>query len=232
MVIKRYIKRNGKVLGPYYYKNVRDENGKVKSIYLGTEFKEDKLEVNPKSLIKPCLLVFVVLALVSVSFFEINNTENFVINLPENKITGLAVSDTTSNITIVSIILILIVVWLIVYIMVKNIKKNRKQDILQLKLVLNEGFGLMYKNDYESATKLYIKVHLLMDKLIYVKKELRDLYREYTLYVFCYNIGINLSKAEEIIKLALIVFKNINYPELYKKAEEHYKKVMGEKNES
>ncbi|MFH1637743.1 MAG: putative Ig domain-containing protein, partial [Candidatus Woesearchaeota archaeon] len=34
MVHKRYIKKNGKIYGPYYYKTVRDK-GKVRSIYLG-----------------------------------------------------------------------------------------------------------------------------------------------------------------------------------------------------
>ncbi len=37
MVFKRYINKNGKKLGPYYYKNVRDKNGNVKTIYLGTK---------------------------------------------------------------------------------------------------------------------------------------------------------------------------------------------------
>ena len=41
MVIKRYIKRNGKVLGPYFYKNVRGKDGKVRSIYLGKDFKDE-----------------------------------------------------------------------------------------------------------------------------------------------------------------------------------------------
>ena len=37
MVYKKYIKRDGKTFGPYYFKSVRDKNGKVKSVYLGTE---------------------------------------------------------------------------------------------------------------------------------------------------------------------------------------------------
>ncbi|MEW6063014.1 MAG: hypothetical protein AB1571_01420 [Nanoarchaeota archaeon] len=39
IVFKRYIKKDGKETGPYYYKNIRDENGNVKSIYLGRERK-------------------------------------------------------------------------------------------------------------------------------------------------------------------------------------------------
>ena len=34
MVYKRYIKINGKICGPYYYKSYRDKNGKVISKYL------------------------------------------------------------------------------------------------------------------------------------------------------------------------------------------------------
>lgn len=32
---KRYIKRNGKVYGPYIYKSIRDKKGDVKSEYAG-----------------------------------------------------------------------------------------------------------------------------------------------------------------------------------------------------
>ena len=34
MVYKRYIKRGNRLLGPYYYKSVRNKKGKVMSIYL------------------------------------------------------------------------------------------------------------------------------------------------------------------------------------------------------
>ena len=37
MVYKKYISRNGKKFGPYYFKSVRGKNGKVKSVYLGTK---------------------------------------------------------------------------------------------------------------------------------------------------------------------------------------------------
>jgi parallel beta-helix repeat protein len=37
LVYKKYIKRGGKTFGPYYFKSVRDKNGRVKSVYLGTE---------------------------------------------------------------------------------------------------------------------------------------------------------------------------------------------------
>lgn len=35
MVYKKYIKKRGKLYGPYYYKNVRDKSGRVKNIFLG-----------------------------------------------------------------------------------------------------------------------------------------------------------------------------------------------------
>jgi len=35
MVYKRYIRRNGKLVGPYYYKTVKEKNGKTRTIYLG-----------------------------------------------------------------------------------------------------------------------------------------------------------------------------------------------------
>jgi hypothetical protein len=35
MVYKRYIKRNGKLVGPYYYKTVKEKNGKTRTIYIG-----------------------------------------------------------------------------------------------------------------------------------------------------------------------------------------------------
>jgi len=40
MVYKRYIKRDGRISGPYYYKSYRDENGKVISKYIGKKLPE------------------------------------------------------------------------------------------------------------------------------------------------------------------------------------------------
>jgi hypothetical protein len=34
MVYKRYIKKKGKIYGPYLYKSIRDSDGKVKNIYV------------------------------------------------------------------------------------------------------------------------------------------------------------------------------------------------------
>jgi len=51
MVHKKYIKKRGKVFGPYYYENYR-ENGKTKTKYLGTKPPKEtqkNLRVNPKT---------------------------------------------------------------------------------------------------------------------------------------------------------------------------------------
>lgn len=45
MVYKRYIKKGGKKVGPYYYDSVRDSEGKVRTIYIGrdpTEYLREK----------------------------------------------------------------------------------------------------------------------------------------------------------------------------------------------
>ena len=62
MAFKRYIKRHGKVLGPYYYENVRSDDGKIKTVYVGTN-----PEQHPKhKLRKGLFFVIVVLALILV----------------------------------------------------------------------------------------------------------------------------------------------------------------------
>ncbi|RLI98333.1 MAG: hypothetical protein DRO99_00935, partial [Candidatus Aenigmatarchaeota archaeon] len=48
MVYAKYIKRNGKRFGPYYYKSVRDKDGTVRNIYVGrTPPKAEKLRKPP-----------------------------------------------------------------------------------------------------------------------------------------------------------------------------------------
>jgi hypothetical protein len=37
MVYKKYIKRGNKKFGPYYFKSIRDKNGKVRTLYLGNK---------------------------------------------------------------------------------------------------------------------------------------------------------------------------------------------------
>ena len=78
MVFKRYIKRHGKKLGPYYYENVRSRDGKVKSVYVGANPHQ-----HPKHKIRKPLF-FLILALVLIlalggSLFLIQN-KSYVIN--------------------------------------------------------------------------------------------------------------------------------------------------------
>ena len=50
MVYKRYVKRGGKLCGPYYYESYRDKNGKVVSKFISGPSKKDELlnKLNPK----------------------------------------------------------------------------------------------------------------------------------------------------------------------------------------
>ena len=41
MVYSKYVERNGKLFGPYYYTSIR-KNGRVKSVFLGKNFKNLK----------------------------------------------------------------------------------------------------------------------------------------------------------------------------------------------
>jgi len=42
MAHAKYIKRGSKTFGPYYYKSVREKDGRVTKVYLGTELKKEK----------------------------------------------------------------------------------------------------------------------------------------------------------------------------------------------
>ncbi len=60
MAFKRYIYKHGKKLGPYYYENVRGPDGKVKTVYVGTNPSH-----HPKHRIrKPLFFLIIVLILI------------------------------------------------------------------------------------------------------------------------------------------------------------------------
>ena len=42
MAHAKYIKRGSKTYGPYFYKSVRQKDGRVTKVYLGTELKKEK----------------------------------------------------------------------------------------------------------------------------------------------------------------------------------------------
>jgi hypothetical protein len=84
MVYKRYIKRGGKLCGPYYYESYRDKNGKVISKFVSGPTKKDKVidKFNPKlnkNFRKTLNVVFLVLAMfliVAVFFIGVVQLKN------------------------------------------------------------------------------------------------------------------------------------------------------------
>ncbi|MBU2634081.1 MAG: hypothetical protein KJ674_02445 [Nanoarchaeota archaeon] len=78
MVHKRYIKKNGKVYGPYLYRSVRDKSGKVKNIYIGNEKKD-------KNINSSYLSILVVLLILIGFYYGLNYTGFVVSDLGENK---------------------------------------------------------------------------------------------------------------------------------------------------
>jgi len=64
LAYKRYVHKKGKRHGPYYYKNVRDESGRVRSIYLGKVTSGGK-----KSLEVAIVFLTVLLIIISALFF-------------------------------------------------------------------------------------------------------------------------------------------------------------------
>jgi len=64
LAYKRYVHKKGKRHGPYYYKNIRDEEGKVKSVYLGKVGDRGK-----KPLKIVIVFLFLLLIIISILFF-------------------------------------------------------------------------------------------------------------------------------------------------------------------
>ena len=85
MVFKRYIKRDGKLHGPYYYESYR-ENGKTKKRYIGTE--PPKRDNRQTILVTPhTLIIFVVIALAVLFYvFHITSFFFFVNNVGSNPV--------------------------------------------------------------------------------------------------------------------------------------------------
>jgi hypothetical protein len=67
MVYKKYIKRNGKVFGPYYYESYR-ENGKVKTRFISGPKSKDK--INWKKWIIGIVLLLII---IGVGYYFWNN---------------------------------------------------------------------------------------------------------------------------------------------------------------
>ena len=73
MAYKRYVHKKGKRHGPYYYKNVRSGDGRVRSIYLGkvTSRSKKPLEVT---------IVFLALLLIIISVLFFIQNRNLVLS--------------------------------------------------------------------------------------------------------------------------------------------------------
>ena len=63
MVYAKYIKRNGKKYGPYYYKSVRTVNGKVKTIYVKEKPSTSKVIFKRTGLISMVFMLLLLSAL-------------------------------------------------------------------------------------------------------------------------------------------------------------------------
>ena len=72
---KRYIHKQGKRHGPYYYKNVRDESGNVKSVYLGKVSHRGK-----KPLKVVILFLFLTLIIISALLYGRNARLDFLLS--------------------------------------------------------------------------------------------------------------------------------------------------------
>src|SRR3989338_3934170 len=68
MVFKRYIKKNGKLIGPYYYESYRDEFGNVKKRYLGSKPPSEYTSENWVTPRKIGVFLVIVLALAFVNY--------------------------------------------------------------------------------------------------------------------------------------------------------------------
>ncbi|MDP1729155.1 MAG: hypothetical protein Q8L27_03065, partial [archaeon] len=79
MVYEKYIKKGGKTFGPYYYESYRDENGNVKTRFLGTNINDNKKERNYNALILTSLFVvgFLLLFISLYSYDNVNDTGYF-----------------------------------------------------------------------------------------------------------------------------------------------------------
>lgn len=68
MVYKKYIKRNGKTFGPYYYESYR-ENGRVKTRFVSGPRKRDKLKSKKFLFLAGFLFLIMAGLIFSVTFF-------------------------------------------------------------------------------------------------------------------------------------------------------------------
>jgi hypothetical protein len=135
MVYKKYIKRNGKVFGPYYYESYR-ENGKVKTRFISKPTRKDKIvrEISPKidSILvkKTYLLLFILFVIV------INLLLLIFIPMQINNISKSSNLDLIKRVYFGIITLFLLATFLLVLLISKIIKNHR---LLSKKLIEMEN---------------------------------------------------------------------------------------------
>ncbi len=71
MVFKRYIHRNGKKFGPYYYESYRDEKGNTHTKYL-ENYKEPRAVTSENNLFKKHSMLFILLGAIIIIFLSIS----------------------------------------------------------------------------------------------------------------------------------------------------------------
>ncbi len=80
MVYKRYIKRKGKVFGPYYYESYRDEKGRTKTKLVSPPKKNTLKGINKFS-VKLIYVLIVLFLVLTVSFLVLSSKKTFDSNL-------------------------------------------------------------------------------------------------------------------------------------------------------
>ncbi|MAG02108.1 hypothetical protein CMI42_02120, partial [Candidatus Pacearchaeota archaeon] len=94
MVYKKYIKKNGKTYGPYYYESYR-ENGRVKTKFIKGPTKKDKIkskisQANPKIIVKTLSSIFLILIIlglfITIALYSNQETTGHSINNNQIKI--------------------------------------------------------------------------------------------------------------------------------------------------
>src|SRR3989344_1500075 len=71
MVYKKYITRNGKTFGPYYYESYRDKNGNVKSRFISGPTQKDKvaMKFNNKKFMFVVYFILIVMVIIGIKLF-------------------------------------------------------------------------------------------------------------------------------------------------------------------
>src|SRR3989344_5351133 len=87
MVYKKFIKRDGKIYGPYSYKS-RKENGKVITDYLGKSGERDSPKFSSKKIKISFLVLGIVFVLASLIFLNLDFTGKVALQIEKNYLAG------------------------------------------------------------------------------------------------------------------------------------------------